>query len=289
MAKRLISAAIAIPIGLFIILLRNDLLLTAFMSAFSVVATYEILVATKYMSNIPLTVVSLIFVCVLPFLFTVEKLRENVIPICFCFLLALFIILIFNHTKITFEEVALVAFIAIFIPLSFGSVAFIQDKFNRPEISGNDTNGTFFLIFTLISAWIGDAGAYFVGTFMGKHKMAPLISPKKSWEGFFGGIITSAVFGLLLGFGYQYWDTLMHGNATLTVNIPYLCLVATVCSFLGVIGDFAASILKRQCAVKDFGNFMPGHGGVMDRFDSLLFVAPFTYLLFQYLSPVTML
>lgn len=289
MAKRIISAAIAIPIGLGIILLQNDIILTIAMAAFAVVATYEILVATKYLENTPITVVSILYVAVVPFLFNVNELRHHVIGISFSFLVALFIILIFNHEKVTFEEVSTVAVISILIPLSFGSVAFIQSKFNDVSYSGNTSNGTFYIIFMLIATWIGDAGAYFIGTFFGKHKMAPEISPKKSWEGFFGGIVTSAVFGVILGFGYMFWDKLVNGEATLTVNVLYLVAVAVVCSGLGVIGDFSASILKRQFDVKDFGNFMPGHGGVMDRFDSLLFAAPFVYLLFQYLPPVTIL
>ena len=138
-------------------------------------------------------------------------------------------------------------------------------------------------------AWIADGGAYFAGTFFGKHKLCPEISPKKTWEGFFGGLVSAIVFAILLGFGYELWDKIFTGEQHFTVNVLVLGIIAVVCTFLGVLGDLVASLLKRQCGVKDFGNILPGHGGIMDRFDSVLFVAPFVYIAIQYVFPITML
>lgn len=279
MAKRLISAAIAIPLGILVLYIDNIYLLTGVMSALSVLATYEIFVATKYLKNIPVTIVSFAFVAFVPFAFIIQPIREQIPYVCLAFLFTLFIIMIFMHEKVKFEQVALVAFISVCIPLAMSSLAFTRIAFSE--------HGIFYVVFILVAAWIGDAGAYFIGTFFGKHKMAPTISPKKSWEGFFGGVVTSGVFGILLGLGYEWLDYLTTGVHHFTVNIWFLFVISLICAVLGVIGDFSASILKRQCMVKDFGHILPGHGGVLDRFDSVLFVAPFVYLVLKIYEPVS--
>jgi len=127
--------------------------------------------------------------------------------------------------------------------------------------------GLMYVFLPLVIAWMSDTGAYFVGTFLGKHKMAPVISPKKSWEGFFGGwaisIGMTAVFVVICNAAYgvqlQIW--------------PFV-LMAALLAPLSVVGDLLASLIKRRCGIKDYGNIMPGHGGVMDRFDSVIFIAP---------------
>ncbi len=279
MAKRLISAAIAIPLGILVLYIDNVYVLTALISVLSALATYEIFVATKYLKNIPVTIVSLAFVAFVPFAFVLQPVREKIPYMCVGFLFTLFIIMIFMHEKVKFEQVALVAFISVCIPLAMGSLVFTRITFYE--------HGIFYIVFILVSAWIGDAGAYFIGTFFGKHKMAPTISPKKSWEGFFGGIVTSGIFGILMGFAYQWIDYLTTGTHHFAVNIWFMFVISLICSVLGVVGDFSASILKRQCMVKDFGHILPGHGGVLDRFDSVLFVAPFVYLVLKIYQPVT--
>ncbi len=281
MKIRLISAAIAIPLGILIIFLNNVILYTLVCAVLSVVAVYEILLATKYLKNKLITFVSLFFVFSVPFIFTINIFRRNVIAICFTFLFLLFVIMLFMHDKVPFEELAVVGFVSVCIPLSFSSILFCRVKFEEHAI--------FIIVFILLSAWIGDAGAYFIGTFFGKHKMAPKISPKKSWEGFIGGIVTSGIFGILLAYGYEITEAVMYGSNTFVVNKPFILVISLLCAVLGVVGDFTASIIKRQCAVKDFGNILPGHGGVLDRFDSVLFVAPFVYHVFQVYMPITSL
>jgi phosphatidate cytidylyltransferase len=131
----------------------------------------------------------------------------------------------------------------------------------------NEKFGMMYVILALCAAWISDTGAYFTGTFFGSRKLCPEISPKKTVEGFIGGIaadivvmlLASLIFGLIAG---------VH------VNFLWLMFTAAVCSVSGVLGDLSASLIKRQRGIKDFGNIMPGHGGVMDRFDSALFTIP---------------
>ena len=129
--------------------------------------------------------------------------------------------------------------------------------------------GKLLLGIPFIMAFFSDTGAYFIGVLFGKHKMAPLVSPKKSWEGFFGGIAV-AVLGMVL-YGVilqQVFDWQIH---------PIIMTVYGVLGALGgVFGDLSLSVIKRQTGVKDYGNLIPGHGGILDRFDSVLITAPLT-------------
>ena len=128
------------------------------------------------------------------------------------------------------------------------------------------------VILALSSAWIADTGAYFAGTFLGKHKLCPEISPKKTVEGFFGGIVTDVVVMVIFALIYSL---IAHAH----VHYLWLIFIGIVCAVISVLGDLSASVLKRQQGIKDFGNIMPGHGGVMDRFDSVLFTVPAFYAL----------
>ncbi len=133
--------------------------------------------------------------------------------------------------------------------------------------------GLYYVLLPMVISWMSDTGAYFVGTFFGKHKMTPVISPKKSWEGFFGGWIISvgltAVYAVIC-------NALLAPQAA--VSILQFTIMAAVLAPLSVGGDLFASVIKRQSGIKDYGNLMPGHGGVMDRFDSVVFIAPLVYI-----------
>jgi phosphatidate cytidylyltransferase len=124
------------------------------------------------------------------------------------------------------------------------------------------------ILFTLTIVWFGDTGAYFVGKSIGKHKLSPVVSPNKTWEGSFGGIIASLIAG--------YLATLYIPTLAIKVALP----LAMVAGAFGQIGDLAESLLKRSYGVKDSGSIIPGHGGILDRIDSILFAAP---LVFMYL------
>ena len=138
--------------------------------------------------------------------------------------------------------------------------------------------GLAYVLLPLVIAWMSDTGAYFVGTFLGKHKMAPVLSPKKSWEGFFGGWLISI--GLTAVFGVIY-NAFIGGVSSLHIKVGLITVLAAVLAPLSVAGDLFASLIKRRCGIKDYGNIMPGHGGVMDRFDSVIFIAPMLLALLQ--------
>jgi phosphatidate cytidylyltransferase len=123
-----------------------------------------------------------------------------------------------------------------------------------------------------ISSWISDTCAYLVGVMIGKHKLAPVLSPKKSIEGSVGGIVGAAIFGAVFG---AYLDSVL-GLSDFTI---VLAIVGGVGSVISQVGDLAASAIKRNHDIKDYGKLIPGHGGIMDRFDSVIFTAPITYFL----------
>ena len=126
----------------------------------------------------------------------------------------------------------------------------------------------------LIIPWMSDTGAYFTGVLIGKHKMAPVISPKKTWEGFFGGWAFSVGCAALFAVICNAID----GAQDITYSPLKYAIFALVLAPLSVLGDLLASLIKRRCGIKDYGKLMPGHGGVMDRFDSVVLIAPLLYL-----------
>lgn len=130
-------------------------------------------------------------------------------------------------------------------------------------------NGRFLILIPFVLAFLSDTGAYFVGCKFGKHKLAPVISPKKSIEGVVGGVL-GAIVGMLI---YCLVLDIAFG---FTVNYLYALIYGALGSLAAVFGDLSFSAIKRQVGIKDYGNLIPGHGGVLDRFDSMTVVAPLT-------------
>ncbi len=144
------------------------------------------------------------------------------------------------------------------------------------------TYGRELIWLAFISAFGCDTGAYFVGVTFGKHKLIPELSPKKTIEGSLGGIATATIISLIYGMMVNYF-IVFEG-----VNILLLCgLTGFFGSFLAQIGDLSASAMKRLSGIKDFGNIIPGHGGILDRFDSVLLTAPVLYYLMVFLIETT--
>ena len=131
-------------------------------------------------------------------------------------------------------------------------------------------SGILLSFFILISSWGNDVCAYFVGSAIGKHKFSPKVSPNKSVEGFVGGVIGAGLIGYL--FGVLFADGIPFSGM-------YCAMIAALGSIPAVIGDLAASAIKRDNGIKDYSNLIPGHGGMVDRIDSVLFTAPITYYL----------
>lgn len=163
--------------------------------------------------------------------------------------------------RATIADVALTVFGPIYTSLLFSCIVLIRDVDAGPE-------GALLTLGVMGSMWANDAAAYFVGSRFGAHKLAPRISPHKSWEGFFGGLAGSVLIWFLIGILHVEGATLLP------------CLIAgVVVGIAGVIGDLFESRIKRGVGVKDSGNVMPGHGGLLDRSDSLLFGGMVAYVI----------
>jgi phosphatidate cytidylyltransferase len=133
-------------------------------------------------------------------------------------------------------------------------------------------DGMWWVLLALPAVWIADSGAYFIGSRWGRHKMSPRLSPKKSWEGYFGGILFGTLGGALLGYIYPAWL-----GAGPTITPLRGLLLGLVMSILPTLGDLGESMIKRQVGVKDSGNLLPGHGGAFDRIDSWLWAGVISY------------
>jgi len=140
--------------------------------------------------------------------------------------------------------------------------------------------GGWWLMLVLPIVWAGDTGAYSIGAVYGKHKMAPRLSPKKSWEGYFAGVFTSVLVGAFFTYAYST----MNGFQPLAGMIsPYQgALLGLVIGVLAPLGDLGESMMKRQSGLKDSSNIFPGHGGVLDRIDSWIWGASIGFIMIQY-------
>jgi phosphatidate cytidylyltransferase len=136
---------------------------------------------------------------------------------------------------------------------------------------GGGNHGGDWILFVLVVMWLGDTGAYFAGRFLGKHKLYEAVSPKKTWEGAFGGIAGSLLAASVMKLT-RFHDAL-----------PWLdlVLIAVPGAMLGQMGDLVESLFKRSTGVKDSGSILPGHGGILDRIDAVLFFAPYVYVYMQ--------
>ncbi|MCD6246036.1 phosphatidate cytidylyltransferase [candidate division WOR-3 bacterium] len=164
---------------------------------------------------------------------------------------------------------------AFFIPWLLGHLVFLRELprvFNLPYI-----NGFYFTLLPFLMGWGGDSGAYFIGIAFGKHKLLPRVSPKKSWEGAIGNVVFTIVAVLLI--------KLLSGNL---LNYFDVFTIGIFGSILSQIGDLTESLIKRDIAIKDSSKFLPGHGGLLDRFDGFLFMVPFVYY-YLYVKLVIML
>ena len=273
MAKRIISSLIGIALLVVILCMYDTIVLNIAIALISVIAVYELLTATKYFDKKTLSASCLLISAIIPFL-TLSPIYDIYRPIIFVFAILVFSLLLRYHNRIKIEQIMFSFTFSVLVPYSLSTIIFIRDM--------SAAHGRFFILLSLGGAWLGDSGAYFVGTFLGKHKLCPTISPKKTVEGLIGGILTTSLAFMFMGWVCYMWCK-SQGNI-IYVNYVALFIVGIICDLLGVLGDLSASIVKRQCQIKDFGNIMPGHGGVLDRFDSVLFVLPFMYVLLKFLE-----
>ena len=190
------------------------------------------------------------------------------LPLC---LLALFLEFLWHHGDYKVEQLAFMGGAMYLVPWSLTKLQALNDL---------PRNGLFYLILALCGAWIADSGAYFTGVAIGKTKLCPKISPKKTVEGFIGGLASNAVVFAVLIAVFEKTG----GGTVMPLDIVKAALLGVFCAAVSVVGDLTFSVIKREKGIKDYGKIMPGHGGLTDRFDSVLFVVPIFYYVGMTLS-----
>ena len=196
-------------------------------------------------------------------------------PVSFVLVTFYAIYLVVRNGTISYQKASgLLVFSGIVI---FCFYSFVLLKERLPvEKFGYDA--VFFILLILCFAWGGDTCAYFAGRAFGKHKLCPVVSPKKTVEGAVGGVLGTMVFGVLITVIYSIAADRMEEFTRSNIGVSMyviIALLACVAAGLGIYGDLFASVVKRQCGIKDYGTIFPGHGGILDRFDSVMFIAPF--------------
>ncbi len=264
--KRITSGLLGFPLVLITLLIGNKYVVDILLTIVAILAMDEYLNAIskvckpiRWVAYVSCISIALIHVIPQEFLSVITILA---IPVIF---LVLFSHVIATNMKVTFKDVAY-TLLGIFYVVFFMMFVAIID--------GMD-NGKILIWYAIFAAWGTDIFAYFIGKKFGKHKFSK-VSPKKSIEGCLAGTIGAIVIILLYTyFANTYWGT--------NYSYIYVGIMALILSLIGQIGDFTASSIKRYVDIKDYSNLIPGHGGMLDRIDSLIFLAPFAYIFFTLL------
>jgi len=278
MAVRLISSAVGIAVLIIVMICSDTFLLPLVLGFIIGVILFELIRAVKGEQFRLASVGVILYGVAMAFLrfyqyvyFNQTNIHEAlgvaeriVFPVC---LLMVFIEYIWHHQSFKVEQLGFMTGAMYLIPWSITQL--IDLKFTG-------THGMFYLFMALCGAWMADSGAYFSGVALGKHKLCPTISPKKTVEGFVGGLLSNAVVFVIV---FVVYSNVMKGKGNPMPDMDIItcmkiALLGVVCAGISVLGDLTASVIKREKGIKDYGNIMPGHGGLMDRFDSVLFVVP---------------
>lgn len=258
MKTRIISAAVLVVAGLTMLFALPTWVTAVVAGLAMAVAAYELLYQTGLMRHPRLVLYSAVSAfCVSIWTWAGRDHAWGILLVLALFS-ALFGELMASHIKLSLEKISLCFVAGWIIPYLLSSLVCILCM---PKM------GRYYIILPILMAVLPDSGAYFAGRYFGKHKLAPVISPKKTIEGVIGGVAAGIVgmllYGLILWLGFG-----------LTVNFGYAVIYGLAGSVASVFGDLCFSVVKRQTGIKDYGNLIPGHGGILDRFDSWCVVAP---------------
>ena len=265
MKTRIITGAVALCVFVPILIFSNTVALPLLLALCSVIAVYEMTSCIGLKGALPLVIPIYLIAAALPFLirYTVSLGLFRQVSLVACLILSLyfFTILTFSHGKYQLADVSTCFFTLFYIIAGFNSILYLHD-FVKP-------GGEYVYLTVFIGAWVTDTFAYFCGMLFGrggKHKLIPDVSPKKTVEGSIGGtvfcILAMVLFGLII-------------NSVTELRANYLMLVigGLLAAVVAQIGDLCMSVIKRTYKIKDYGKLFPGHGGILDRFDSVLAVS----------------
>ena len=261
MLKRIITGIVAICVLAPVLIFSNTLLFPLAIAVITVVCLYEIFKCVGVYQKLYITIPMYLYGAAAPFLMRYDP---TGIPMGFAYisfivgalyLVYLFSLIVWSHGKLKFGETVSQFAMSLYIIAALNSILYVRDY---------GENGKYIYLLIFIGAWVTDTFAYFVGYLFGKHKLIPKVSPKKTIEGSIGGILGSTV-GCMV-FAYLF-----------NLDMPVMIIIGSVGSVIAQFGDLFASSIKRYVGIKDYGTLIPGHGGVLDRFDSVILVAPFVY------------
>ena len=271
MLTRILAACVGLPLLLAVVLFLPPVATAILFALACGVAAYEMLWRTgilKHRRILVYTVVAAMANVMWSWLRACSIVSEQTLWLCallglFVYFCALFCELLAAHTELRFAAVCVALFSGFVYPFLIGALV---------RLRGMD-GGKFYILVAFLLSMVADSGAYFVGRACGKHKLAPIVSPKKTVEGAVGGVVCSIVFLCL------YTLLLNKCFGFTQVNYFYAAIYGVLGAVASIVGDLTLSVVKRQVGIKDYGNLIPGHGGILDRFDSTMLVAPLTELL----------
>lgn len=257
MKQRVLTAVLGIPVVLLLLIVAPKPLAAGVMGVLMALGVYEVLFVTRIVKHPRMVLYS----CAMAFsvaMWSCFGTSRGVAGILISvFWMLLFAELMSNHVKVDLQMVACCLFAGAVAPYCLSGIIRLLTL----------PTGRYLVIVPFVVAFSSDAGAYLVGIRLGRHKLAPVVSPKKTWEGLAGGLL-SAVAGMMI---YAALLALaFHQN----VNFLSAVLCGVLGAGVGVFGDLSFSVIKRQAGIKDYGNLLPGHGGFYDRFDSMVLIAP---------------
>ncbi len=266
MKNRVLAAAVLVPLLLVVLLVAPTVLIAIILGAVCAIGAYELLVGTGLVKHLRLIVYTVLSAFLVPIWchFGMSPLWAMVGILAFFTLL--FAEVLASGGKLPFEKLSVCFAGGLLIPYLLSALMrLVSMELGRQII---------FIPFIL--AILSDTGAYFVGRRFGRHKLAPVISPNKSVEGVIGGIL-AAVLGMVL------YCLILSLAFDTKVNYAFAISYGIIGAFAGMFGDLCFSAIKRQTGIKDYGKLIPGHGGILDRLDSMVVVAPLVEILMQLL------
>lgn len=272
MKTRIISGAVAIAL-LIVLLIVNGFWSPISVIAISILAalaSFEMLCNTGAVKSGIAILLAVLYSAVIQFSYAgILRIPSALITVIYVILVAT--VTLKEHETFKPDSVTMCLAMPILISYAFSSLEFL--------LNNGDGFGIFYLLMLLNFSSIADCCAYFTGVAIGKHKLAPVISPKKTIEGAVGGVLGAVVGTLVICLTFNL-------VTDAKANILGLCLITPLMAVIGILGDLFTSAIKRSYGIKDYGNLMPGHGGVLDRCDSILLCAPVLALIVKYVEVI---
>lgn len=274
MKTRVITAVVGLAVLAAVLAFFDTIVFDFVLSAICLLAIHEVFSAMGfgkkqwylYAAAVPFTL--------LVMLTSSQSVRALILPFCFLLVLFLNVCQIAHVQTLDFGKLSGYVYFSGVIVFCFYSLIHLKRCLPFAQYR---YDAIYFILLILCSAWGGDTAAYFAGRAFGNHKLAPIVSPHKTVEGAIGGIFGSVLAGVVLTLVYSFLSA-SHNVITIQVqprHYAILVVMGAIASVLGILGDLFASSVKRQVGIKDYGTIFPGHGGILDRFDSVMFIAPF--------------